>query len=371
MNAQQAESRVIFDTVVGSVAYGLNTPESDCDTVAVCIPAIDYFFGRNKFEQVVYTAVPGEQDDRTVYDLRKIVGLMLDNNPNCLDILFAPERCIKKTTPYWESIRELRDSFVSKKCRHTFAGYSFAQLQRIKTHRAFLLNPPKAEPTREEYELPENPIFPVAQLDGVIHLADDFFIQSTKQELVDNLKAIYGDQVLVEIKRHLKPEYREIAIDLFRKGLEAQLYAIKSIGNEYIKEEYKEQAIKELAYAASLKGWKRYLAWKSGRNKKRAELEARYGFDLKHASHLVRLLRMCQEILSTGKVNVDRTHIDADELRAIKNGAWSYDKVEEYANSMDAQMTELYKVSTLRSAPDRQAIDARLISVIQNYLTKE
>jgi hypothetical protein len=368
MHANVAEQRKIVDVIVGSRAYGTNNPDSDEDTVAVCLPTIEYFLGYRKFEQVVYKAIPGVQDDRTIYDLRKIVGLILDNNPNCMDILFTADRCIKYITPYWERIRELKSEFVSKKARFTFSGYGFAQLERIKLHRAFLLNPPKKEPDRKDYNLPETPIFPVTQLDGIVHLADDFFDPLTKQDMIEDLKAIYSDQVLILIKKNLKEEYREIALDLFRKGLDSQLYAIKSIGNEYIKPEYKEMAINELSYAAALKGWKRYLAWKAGRNKKRAETEEKYGYDTKHAMHLTRLMRMGTEILETGIVNVDRTGIDADELKNIRNGGWSFDKVEQYAHDMDSKMTSLYKTSSLRHVPNHELVSEKLIEIIKDYL---
>ncbi|AEZ66297.1 hypothetical protein phiTE_131 [Pectobacterium phage phiTE] len=36
------------------------------------------------------------------------------------------------------------------------------------------------------------------------------------------------------------------------------------------------------------------------RNAARHELEEKFGYDTKHAMHLVRLLRMSQEILETG-----------------------------------------------------------------------
>ena len=56
----------------------------------------------------------------------------------------------------------------------------------------------------------------------------------------------------------------------------------------------------------------------------------------KHASHLVRLMRMGYEIISTGKVIVKRP--DAEELLAIKNGAWSFEKVMEFKEEMEEKL---------------------------------
>ena len=50
------------------------------------------------------------------------------------------------------------------------------------------------------------------------------------------------------------------------------------------------------------------------------------GYDLKHGSHCLRLMRMCKEILSGQGVIVDRRGIDAEQLIAIKmHGVMKYD----------------------------------------------
>lgn len=61
----------------------------------------------------------------------------------------------------------------------------------------------------------------------------------------------------------------------------------------------------------------------------------------KHASHLVRLMRMGYEILTEGKVIVKRP--DAEELLAIKNGAWTYERVMEYKEELQRKLDEAYQ----------------------------
>src|SRR6478736_4334230 len=55
----------------------------------------------------------------------------------------------------------------------------------------------------------------------------------------------------------------------------------------------------------------------------------KFGYCTKNAMHLVRLLRMCREILETGQVRVKRA--DAAELLAIRNGAWTLEELVKYA----------------------------------------
>lgn len=75
----------------------------------------------------------------------------------------------------------------------------------------------------------------------------------------------------------------------------------------------------------------------------------------KHAMHLVRLMRMCREILTDGKVLVKRP--DAEELKAIRSGAWTYEKLIEWADAQEAEMEELYHKSLLPKEPRRVELD--------------
>jgi hypothetical protein len=76
---------------------------------------------------------------------------------------------------------------------------------------------------------------------------------------------------------------------------------------------------RERAYHHAFRDWQQYEHWKAHRNPKRAALEMKMGFDGKHASHLVRLMRMCREILETGRVVVKRP----DREGAAGDSAWS------------------------------------------------
>ena len=97
---------------------------------------------------------------------------------------------------------------------------------------------------------------------------------------------------------------------------------------------------RERAFRSAMREWRQYQGWKQHRNPARAALEAAHGYDTKHASHLVRLLRMALEIVGTGEVHVWRGDRDADELRAIRDGAWSYDALIDFAESTEAELAD-------------------------------
>jgi hypothetical protein len=93
---------------------------------------------------------------------------------------------------------------------------------------------------------------------------------------------------------------------------------------------------RERQYKAALAHYNQYENWKETRNPKRAALEAKFGFDTKHASHLIRLLRMSVEILTEGKLLVRRP--DAAELLEIRRGAWTYDQLMSQVEALRAKV---------------------------------
>jgi predicted nucleotidyltransferase len=363
MDISYVEKHTIFETVVGSRAYGIHNDTSDHDKSGVMIPGIEYFYGLTRFDQ--FQGYPDE--DKTIYDIRKALRLISDNNPNMMDLLWVPERCVIASTHYWDIIREHRSLFVSKRCRYTFSGYAIAQLERIKTHRKFLLDPPKQPPSRQEYGLPEESFFPTSQLKAVCYAALEFIAEAEKPSLIDELDGIYGDYVVPLFARFLMPSERGLAMEWLQMGIKSQAKAFLSLGTQYIKDEYLDMAHKELAHYNASQTYARYSIWKKSRNKARAPLEEKFGYDSKHAGHLVRLMRMGEEILRTGEVHVDRTDIDAEELKSIRNGAWSYEQIEEYTQKKDKEFDELYKTTGIPRSVDPEKINKICIAVVDAY----
>lgn len=300
-------AHTIFMTRSGSHAYGTNIEGSDEDYRGVCIPPLRYHFGFvNQFEQ----QVQNEPVDKTVFALKKFAQLAADCNPNIIEVLFTDSSDYVVTTCWGDELIANREMFLSKKARHTFSGYAYSQLKRIKTHRNWLLNPPKEPPTRLQHGLPEN-------------------TKITKTDL--GLIQALSDEQLKELSD------------------EAQHYY-------YLERSYQNQ----------LREWNQYQDWKKNRNPKRAELEARFGLDTKHALHLIRLQRMCKEILNGQSVIVKRP--DAEELLSIRRGAWSYDKLIEESERLDAECEEAYKTSTLPHGADRVAIDNLVVNLTKHFL---
>lgn len=103
---------------------------------------------------------------------------------------------------------------------------------------------------------------------------------------------------------------------------------------------------------------------RAGRNPARAELERRFGYDTKHAMHLIRLLRMGLEVLRTGELLVRRP--DAEELLAIRDGALSFDELLTLATDLQSQFHATVPHPSLARDIDAPRIDALLLELIEH-----
>jgi hypothetical protein len=122
----------------------------------------------------------------------------------------------------------------------------------------------------------------------------------------------------------------------------------------------------ERGYRAAFRHWNQYQEWLRNRNPARAELEARYGYDTKHAMHLLRLLRMGEEILRDRTVQVFRP--DAVWLRSVRQGALTYEQVLALAAEHRAALERLMAESLLPEEPDVRAANELLISLQEDFL---
>ena len=98
----------------------------------------------------------------------------------------------------------------------------------------------------------------------------------------------------------------------------------------------------------------------------RRERFEKFGYDLKNASHLIRLLRTGIEALITGEINVFR--YDAVELKDIKEGKWTKEKVEKEADRLNKLLSEALVKSDLPPKPDKEKIEDLLIEILEENL---
>ena len=281
MNISDVQKNTIYKVISGSKMYGFSTENSDTDISGICVPYPKYYLGcAARFEQL-----EDKPNNTVIFGIEKFLRLAVGCNPNVIEILFIekPEH-ILLNTKWGRLIRDNRNLFLSAKAKFTFSGFAISQLHRIKNHRSWLLNPIEKKPTREDFGISEKEFWGKNELNALNKLmADDIPVPTGVIEVVQRLNKYYN----------------------------------------------------------ALTNYNQYQNWKLNRNPVRAALERKVGYDSKFAVHAIRLLRQGYEILTEGILRSERP--DAAELKEIRNGSWSYEKLISYAEEMDSKLNEIYK----------------------------
>lgn len=342
----------IFLTLHGSHAYGTNLPTSDVDVKGIAIPPSNYYFGMlNNFEQA---ELKGKEPDGVIYEIRKFFKLARDCNPNIIEVLHTDPEDWIHVHPVGQVILDNKDIFLSKKAYFTFFGYARAQLKRINTHYRWLKNPPVAPPVRGEMGLADRPLIPMDQLTAAMSDIQKFMERwDINWELLEPSERI-------QMQERLSLMLAELGMTMDTRWMgSAKLLGYEDNFILYVQ--------KEKEFKQKQADWESYQDWLRDRNPQRAALEAQFGYDTKHGMHLVRLIRMCRELLETGKVNVKRH--DREELLAIRAGSLPYNDLVEWADSQEKELGTLYQTtSALPKSPNEKQIDALCEHSIRTFL---
>lgn len=297
-----ATDNLILEVLTGSRAYGFHNEDSDWDSRGIFIATENERLG---FAHPVEQYAPGKQD-RTIYEIKKFIELASGCNPNILELLWSDPSDVKFVNEWGQILIDNRSLFLSKKAKHTFSGYAFSQLKRIKGHKKWINQPQKKDAPKVE------------------------------------------DYIVTRSFPEIEAELKEEGLDIISSSPKQEFQIFNKDG-----------------YKTAFRQWRDYWEWKHERNPVRAKLEEAHGFDTKHACHLIRLLRMGIEILKDGVVLVKRP--DAEELRAIRNGAYDYEKIFEMAENLMIEIDEAYEASRLPKNVDIDAANDLLINITKNY----
>lgn len=252
-----------YSVIMGSNAYGVSSDTSDIDVYAMCIPDKNLIFPHLRgfvhgfdndpgifttyeamhvvdpsvrlYSDEANSKIRGREYDIVVHSITKYFKLCMGCNPNMIDSLFVPERCVIEQTPIGTRLRESRKEFLTKRCWHTYKGYAYEQLRAIKT----------------------------------------------KQP--------------------------------------------------------------------------------SG---KRKAIVDQFGYDVKFAYHIVRLLNQVEQILVEGDLDLERSR---EQLKSIRAGEWTLDQIEDYFGRKQSQLEQIYSDSKLPSSPNIDKIKSIMLDCIEQH----
>lgn len=131
-------------TLMGSFAYGCETPESDRDVYGFCVPPKDIVFPhlrgdipgfglqQQRFDVWQEHHIKSEPEyDCSVYSITRYFHLCMENNPNMLDSLFTPQHAVITQTKLGQRVRENRNKFLHAGYWPKAKGYAYSNLHKL------------------------------------------------------------------------------------------------------------------------------------------------------------------------------------------------------------------------------------------------
>ena len=302
--------RIVLMGVGGSYAYGTNNENSDIDFRGITLQATSDLLGLTTFEQY-----EDKNTDTVLYGFNKIVKLLLECNPNTIEILGLDDEQYLIKTALGQEILDNKELFLSKRAAKSFGGYASAQLRRLQNAIA-----------RDSMKQQEREIH---IMNSVKNAMEDFqrrfeiFNQGTMKIYID--KAVNTE---FDTEIFIDANYKHLPL----RDYEGILGAMNNVIRDYDKI--------------------------GKRNHKKDDNHLN-----KHAMHLIRLFMMAIDILEKKEIKTHRVN-DLDLLLAIRRGDFMYDNhslskefydiLADYEKRLDIAIGK----STLPDNPDMEKVEA-------------
>lgn len=385
---------ILFETIVGSQAYGTQTPTSDIDKKFVYILPEDCILGTGYVEQI------NVNKDYVGWEIRRFLELMGSNNPTVLELLNSPEDCIVSKHPLFDDIIAHKDEFITKICKDSFGGYARQQIKKAKGLDK-KQNWEKDKVTRKDildfcYVIEGQKSITWKVWNSSRGFSEKF-IGAVNIPNARDIYALYFDvdgnncfneQIPEEIRERTKQwkTNRDKPMGLGYKGLvktgeganaaESNQLRLSSIPKG-------ETPICNIiynkdGYTMHCKDYREYQEWLENRNETRYVETQEHGqrIDGKNMMHCIRLIRMAQEIGRGEGINVRRE--DAQELLAIRRGEVDLENLIAMADQAIEEMDSIFDNSDLPKKVDSELVNALLIyirkefyNIKQDYTTLE
>jgi predicted nucleotidyltransferase len=99
---------------------------------------------------------------------------------------------------------------------------------------------------------------------------------------------------------------------------------------------------------------------------KRVETVEKFGYDVKYAYHLVRLIGQCEQILVEHDLILnDQTRME--HMKAIRRGEVTEDAIIKFFEEKEITLEKLYRESTLQHSPDEEKIKSLLLNCLEEH----
>ena len=312
---------IMLLTLGGSWSYGTNNKNSDIDVRGIFGESISEIIGLSEATQFEH-----KETDTVIYSFNKIVSLMLNCNPNTIEMFGTKDDMVFYLSDEGKLLKDNIKLFLSKRAKYTFGGYADQQLRRLENalaHDAY----PEEEKTKHLIKSIEN-----------------------MYEHFRTHYSYFGENGF-KMYRGIVPGTQEydILVDVNLKGYPLRYY--KGIQSEM-----------NLCY--------RNYEKLNSRNKKKDDNHLN-----KHAMHLVRLQKICVDILSQGKIITYREK-DLPLLLDIRNGKYQKEdktyrkEFFELVDELNKEIAYADKHSILPEQPNFKEVEELVIEINRSLLNK-
>lgn len=314
------KDRIIFLTLGGSYSYGTNVETSDVDVRGCALNRPSDLLGLTDFEQVVHT-----QTDTTVYAFNKLIKLLLNCNPNTIEMLGCKPEHYFMLTDTGRMMIENRKIFMSRRAVHSFGGYATQQLRRLENA---LARDKMPQARREEH------------------------IRNSMERAVQSFKGRYtefdkGSVILYTDESPREDLDREIFADITLKKFPAREFSSMINDLTNVLSDYEKL---------------------NHRNNKKDDNHLN-----KHAMHLIRLYLMCLDILEKGDIVTYRGD-DLDLLMSIRRGEYQKEdgtyrkEFFDMVNEFEARLSYAKENTDLPENPDMKRVEEFVMEVNRRSL---
>lgn len=274
-----------------------------------------YLLGLTNFEQVVNTAT-----DTTVYSFNKLISLLLNCNPNTIEMLGCkPEHYFLITDIGREMINN-RKLFLSRRAVHSFGGYANQQLRRLENA---LARDKLSQARKEEHIL--------KSMQNAVKAFEDRYTSFEN-----------GSMVLYTAESHREDLDREIFADIH-----IDKYPVREFNS----------VMNDLT---NVIGTYEKL---NHRNHKKDDAHLN-----KHAMHLIRLYLMCLDILEKEDIITYREG-DHDLLMSIRSGDFQLEdgtyrqEFFDMVNSFEKRLAYAKENTSLPDHPNMKLVEEFVVGV--------
>jgi hypothetical protein len=331
---------IIFEAIMGSQAYGTNTPQSDTDIRGVFVQPLEDALKYGYVDQV-----SDETNDTTFYELGRFMFLLIGNNPNILELLAAPEDCVIYRDDMFKLLENAKDKFLTKRVRWTFAGYAIDQIQKARGYNKKM--------NWEENEMVRKNVLDFCYvLHGNGSMLFNDWMQLTRLHRNDTQKnyglaAVDHGHNLFAMFYNEEPVWGLVSDE--EKANQVQLFSIPKgldlVANLYFNAD---------GYSTHCKKYLEFTTWLKERNPNRFKMNKDHGknYDSKNLMHCMRLLEMVAEMLDKGELIVRRPKEHIELLMTIRRGEMEYEYLLKMAEDKIASLDEKCAKSSLPEKVD-------------------